>query len=230
MQIDKDRVLRYLGYRPGHTKIDDATLDKLDYYTALGVTLLQPNTSHRLFHHITITEAGVEIKDGSLFLPGQDISNLLSQAKKVCIVAATIGYPLEERVADLFKQDEYAGATMLDAVGSDAVEKVADRLQLQLDGMAKKQGLEVTWRYGSGYGDLPLQVNNQLATASKAQQIGITVTETDMLLPQKSILGIVGFNPAGVDTPLLNKCARCKVEDCVYRNRSDQCAKSSGNG
>lgn len=230
MQIDKNEVLRYLGYKPGHTKANTNMLDKIDYYAALGVTLLEPNTSYRIFSDLSITEAGVQINDVPLLLPGQDITNLLKQAKKVCIVAATIGPQLEQRVAELFKQDEYAAATILDAVGSDAVEKVADQLQQQLGNIAKRQGLEVTWRYCSGYGDLPLQVNSQLASVTNASNIGITVTTTHMLLPQKSMLGIVGFNLPGVDTPLMNKCALCKAENCAYRNRSDQCAKSAGNG
>lgn len=229
MQIDKNEVLRYLGYKPGHTKADNNMLDKIDYYAALGVTLLEPNTSYRLFHDVSITEAGVHINDAPLLLPGQDITNLLKQAKKVCIVAATIGPQLEHQVAELFKQGEYAAATILDAVGSDAVEKVADQLQQQLENIAKKQGLEVTWRYCSGYGDLPLQINSQLASVTNADTIGITVTESNMLLPQKSILGIVGFNLPGADAPLMNKCALCKAENCAYRNRSDQCAKSARN-
>lgn len=229
MQIDKNEVLRYLGYKPGYTTFDDHMLKKVDYYMALGSTLLQPNSSYRIFKDISITERGVLIKDAPLLLPGQDITNLLRQAQRVCIVAVTIGPQLEQRVTELFKQGEYAAGTILDAVGSDAVEKLADRLQQQLADMAKRQGLEVTWRYCSGYGDLPLQINDRLAEITDAHTIGISVTEAGMLLPQKSILGIVGFNLPGADTPVMNKCAHCQAENCAYRNRSDQCAKSIGN-
>lgn len=227
MHVDKKEVLRYLGYKPGSTKFNQDMLAKVDYYISLGITLLEPNTTYRIFNHVSVSNQGVAIAELNLVLPGNDISSLLRNAKKVCLVAATIGPQLENKVSSLFNSNEYAAATILDAVGSDAVEKVADQLQQELKLKAKKQGYHLTWRYCSGYGDLPLEINTDLAKAVNATSIGINITDTSMLQPQKSILGIVGFTIGEEDTPILNKCAHCGAQNCTYRNRGDVCAKSA---
>jgi hypothetical protein len=227
MYADKNAVLRYLGYKPGSTKLNPDMLAKIDYYISLGVTLVEPNTTYRIFNNIGVTNQGVEIAEIGLLLPGNDIANLLRNAKKVCLVATTIGPHLETEVSELFNNHQYAAATILDAVGSDAVEKVADQLQGELKLKAKKQGYHLTWRYCSGYGDLPLETNYALANAVNANSIGIKVTETSMLQPQKSILGIVGFTIGEEDTPILNKCAKCSAKNCAYRNRGEMCVKTT---
>lgn len=204
--------------------------EKIDYYISLGLTLLEPNTTYRIFNTVNINSTGVELPEADLILPGKDIVKHLKHSKKVCLVAATIGPQLESKVAELFRQKEYAGGTILDAVGSDAVEKVADQLQDKLKFIAKKQGYHITWRFCSGYGDVPLEINRKLAAAVNAESIGIRVTNTNMLIPRKSILGIVGFNlREETAIPLANKCSYCNATNCPYRNRSDSCAKSNGN-
>ncbi|MTI81719.1 MAG: hypothetical protein FH758_12735 [Firmicutes bacterium] len=228
MNIDKNEVLRYLGYKQGKTKISSSMLEKIDYYISLGITLAEPNTCYRILNKINFKPKGVELPEVELVLPGQDISNHLKNCNKVCLVATTIGRQLEDKVSELFNHEEYAGGTILDAVGSDAVEKAADQLQEELKLKAKKQGYHLTWRFASGYGDLPLDINSKLASVVSANSIGITVTESNMLLPQKSILGIVGFSATETDTPLADKCAYCNAVDCAYRNRSDKCAKHNG--
>ncbi|MBM7855460.1 hypothetical protein JOC37_001855 [Desulfohalotomaculum tongense] len=229
MHIDKNEVLRYLGYKPGQTNLSSSMLEKVDYYISLGITLLEPDSTYRIFNRVKINAAGVELPEADLVLPGRNIVSHLQHCGKVCIVAATIGPRLEHKVTELFNRGEYAGSTILDAVGSDAVEKVADQLQEKLKALAAKQGYRITWRFCSGYGDLPLSTNQKLAAAVDAGRIGITVTETCMLLPQKSIIGIVGFNVKETGTRLTNKCAYCSATDCAYRNRGDKCAKANGN-
>lgn len=228
MQIDKNEVLRYLGHKPGNTQLEKAILDKVDYYISMGITLIKPNTSYRIFNVASIQPQGVLLLENNLLLPGRDIIKHLSSCNKVCVVAATIGIQLENKVAELFNSGEYAAGTILDAVGSDAVEKVADQLSEHLKTAASKQGYSITWRFASGYGDFPLSVQHQLAEAAGAGNIGITVTDSGMLLPQKSIIGVIGFNPWKTDSPVINKCEYCSAENCAYRNRGDQCVKDTG--
>ncbi len=228
MFVDKREVLRYLGYKNDKTKLKPQMSDKIDYYISLGITLLEPQTTYRIFDTVIIDDLSVKIPEASLVLPGKDIVNHLRHSRKVCLLAATIGPQLEKKVTELFQAGEYAGATILDAVGSDAVEKVADQLQEKLQVLARRQGLPyLTWRFCNGYGDLPLETQHDLAAAVNAAKIGITVNSSCMLEPQKSIIGIVGFNAEKIDNPILNKCEKCSAVNCPYRNRGDGCAKTA---
>lgn len=228
MYVDKNEVLRYLGYKTGKTKLDQSMSAKIDYYISLGITLLEPKTTYRIFNSIIVDDSAVKIPEASLVLPGKDISNHLRYCQKVCLVAATVGHQLEAKAAELFNTGEYAAATILDAVGSDAVEKAADQLQDNLQILARRIGLpHLTWRFCNGYGDLPLEVQHDLAAAVNAEEIGITVNSSCMLNPQKSIIGIVGLSAHHTDTQIFNKCDKCSAVNCAYRNRGDSCAKTA---
>ena len=55
------------------------------------------------------------------------------------------------------------------------------------------EGAKTNFRYCPGYGDLPLKANADIARVLDAQKkIGLTVTAEGLLLPRKSIVGIVG--------------------------------------
>ncbi len=220
MLVDKNEVLRYLGYKKGRTNLDEAVLQDLDYYIPLGVSLLQPDATYRIYGIARRAPQEIFLADTDLTLTGQHIVRHLAGAVKVCLLAATIGPRLEAKVEELFREGLYAAATILDAVGSTAVESVADQLQEQFQVKANKDGYQITWRFGTGYGDLPLELQPQLGDASGATNIGVTVTKSCMLQPRKSIIGIIGLVPYVLKTVGENKCQLC-ANDCDYRKQGE---------
>ena len=60
----------------------------------------------------------------------------------------------------------------------------------------EKEGFRTNFRFCPGYGDLPLKTNADiLAVLDAAKKIGLTVTESGLLLPVKSIVGVTACLP-----------------------------------
>lgn len=51
-----------------------------------------------------------------------------------------------------------------------------------------------TFRFCPGYGRVPIELNKELAfIIESSKKIGLTVQESNILLPQKSMIGLIGL-------------------------------------
>ena len=69
-------------------------------------------------------------------------------------------------------------------------------------------------RYSPGYGDLSLESQKQVfALLNPPKYIGVTLNDSLLMSPSKSVTGIIGIG--GCDKK--EDCANCNLENCEYR-------------
>lgn len=120
----------------------------------------------------------------TLTLPGKDITAHLAGCRDCILFAVTLGLGIERALAGL-SADPIA-AMYFDTACSLLVEEAADAAE-------KLMPAHDTWRYSPGYGDLPLEIQGRLlAVIDAPRQLGLTLTDSGMMLPRKSITAIVG--------------------------------------
>lgn len=83
------------------------------------------------------------------------------------------------------------------------------------------QGYGMRWRFSPGYGDWPLEQQPELIRVTKCESIGITLSESKMLVPRKSVTAIIGLykevKGAEETKHAANGCAACDKTDCPSR-------------
>ena len=83
------------------------------------------------------------------------------------------------------------------------------------------QGYGMRWRFSPGYGDWPLEQQPELIRVTKCESIGITLSESKMLVPRKSVTAIIGLykevKGSGEAAHSPNGCAACDKLDCPSR-------------
>ena len=83
------------------------------------------------------------------------------------------------------------------------------------------QGYGMRWRFSPGYGDWPLEQQPELIRVTKCESIGITLSESKMLVPRKSVTAIIGLykevKGSGETAHSPNGCAACDKLDCPSR-------------
>lgn len=154
-------------------------------------------------------------------LIGKGIVRHLQNSTEAVIMAVSIGQQLEQAVSRYFQQGEYTRGLLLDAAGTTAVETAADSVNQLIREQAAKNGMTITSRFSPGYGDWDITVQPEIVSLAKGEQIGITVTESCMLIPRKSITAVIGLQP---DKPLSiclpadsNNCEACTKTNCIAR-------------
>ncbi len=166
----------------------------------------------------------VDVVGTSLRLEGYSIVEHLEGATECVLLACTLGAKSEQELTRLNVLNPL-DALIYDAACSALIERAADAAEAELVAAAAARGMHTNWRYGPGYGDLPLSVQPQFLSVLKAYEtIGLTVTETNLLLPTKSITAVFGLFPKPWDKEKPRICTTCNMRDfCTIRAAGRTC-------
>jgi hypothetical protein len=153
---------------------------------------------------------------GKNFLSLQKIITFqLRKAQKAALFTCTIGDAMETRATRLFREGDPLKGHLTDTIASAAVERVADLLHDHIGSMMAKMGLGITNRFSPGYCGWPVTDQYAIFSFFPEKFCGITVTDSALMLPKKSISGIIGIGAEVNREPYF--CDRCKRKDCSYR-------------
>jgi len=182
------------------------------------------NTNHLVDMSYSCTIKNVEwVEDPVAFIEesvifkSRVVARLLEKCEKVAIFALTIGAHLEETVHKLAKDRLVLQASVLDAIGSAATEKAAALIQRRIREIASDEGLYTSQRFSPGYCDWEVGQQRMLFWALNGNTAGIRLTGRCLMVPQKSMSGIIGIGSCISDIKNYNPCKTCSKHDCPGR-------------
>ena len=207
----KEQALKYLGYQGQSIdiqteKLINECLDEINHIAHFKVVYQRyPLNHHPLrLHHIS--------------LEYDDLITLFQDCHEVIVIGCTLGVAFERTMKKLYLIN-MTKATIMDAIGSSYLEACCDEYEKTI--IKEKR----TFRFCPGYGHVPLSLNRELAQLLDcSKHIGLTIQNNDLLLPQKSMIGIIGL---GQDKTK-KSCQHCKqIEHCQFRKRGQRCYKTN---
>ncbi len=180
--------------------------------------------SHRLVPHYgyvlvdgNVPERGKLLLDNQLFNPGAIISHAMKGAEKYAVFTATIGEEFDNFSRQLKAEDDILRVFIADALGSVLAEATVTLLMKQLEVMADKEGMHISNNYSPGYCDWFLAEQKQLFSFFPESSTGITLTDSCLMLPVKSVSGIVAL---GKDVKRREYgCNICKMVNCIKNKK-----------
>ena len=141
----------------------------------------------------------------------------------VALAVCTIGPALEEQASLASERGDSLGALVLDAIGTAAVEALADHVNHHLCEAALGEGLAPARRRSPGYGRWAVDEQRWLFDQLDAGDVGVHLTEGCMMVPRKSVSFAVILDGRGADGVLGaragERCAGCAMPNCRYRER-----------
>ena len=215
LAIDPDEVLRFQGYKKG---VDVPTPDVrtlLDDALAEGARLMAPRAALRWMPVRRRGPDTLEVGGETLTIPRT--GERWGEVEHVAASVVTIGDALERRVAALWESRELPLASMLDSVGSGAVESLAEYVNDVLCQQGLAAGLAVTNRISPGYADWNVAEQHALFRLCPGAPVGVTLNEACFMTPVKSISLLAGAGVTARVDHYFSQCARCWMRDCAYR-------------
>ncbi|MDR1604830.1 MAG: hypothetical protein LBS10_08615 [Gracilibacteraceae bacterium] len=164
--------------------------------------------------------AGCELED-ALFLPGASIARHLSGCAEGILLAATLGAGVDSLIRRAAPVD-LLDSVMADACAAALTEQVMDAAEEEIH-RERAGGAPVyfTSRFSPGYGDLPLRLQPDILRLLDApRRIGLSVTESLILTPRKSVTAVIGRAAAAVPAP-----GRLAGAACAAAGRCPRCAR-----
>ncbi len=102
---------------------------------------------------------------------------------------------------------------IIDLIGSEIVVAALDRMQDELAGKMKSAGLNITNRYSPGDCGWPVTDQHKLFSLFPEKFCGISLSESSLMHPIKSVSGIIGIGKDVRKTAYA--CDLCEMETCV---------------
>ena len=129
---------------------------------------------------------------GDTSVRSSSLAKAMRGADKVIIFAATLGIEAD-RVIARYQRTSKALAHMASSLASERIESLCDILCGTLGSELSDEYI-LTPRFSAGYGDLPIELQRELfAILNPEKYIGLTLTESLLMSPSKSVSAIIGL-------------------------------------
>jgi Methionine synthase I, cobalamin-binding domain len=197
---DEAEAARYLGYAK-NAPPDDAVAELVHGTCADLQKILAPQAvydTYPLAHG----------PDGTLLFAGTklrsvDLSRNLERCSKVVLFAATVGPQVDLLIRRTQLQDK-ACAAVLQGAGAMFIESFVDSLNDKIRMDKEASGGRTRPRYSPGYGDVPLSVQRLFFSLLPCGRIGLSLMDTLIMAPEKSVTAFIGIQQAGVSDEILS--------------------------
>lgn len=139
---------------------------------------------------LDVTVSDKTIDTGFFKTESISLAKNLQGCSEVFVLAITLGVEADRlltRLSAVSPAEHY----ITDALASALAESLCDYAEMRVKGEN-----DCRPRFSVGYGDLSLDIQKDvLNLVSGEKLLGITLTESNLMIPQKSITAIIGINP-----------------------------------
>lgn len=212
IKIEKKEVLRYLGYgKNEETGSAGAVIDKC--IRKIGSAL----ACKACFDRFPVSaKTGEPLDIGFTDTNSKSLKKNLKGCFEIILFCATIGFEAD-RIIQKYSLVSPAYAVVSQAVGAAAIEKWCDEL---CGRFKKREALKKNFlrpRFSPGYGDFPLETQKRIfACLDCSRKIGVTLTDSLLMLPSKSVSAIIGVSKENTNC-IQSGCEECENTECEFR-------------
>ena len=185
MTVDERDIVRYLHM--GGTKPDAALSERIAQLCDQAVGEIRPACTWKRF-----SLSGEGITSGGLTLRITEMPALhLHGCGSAYLMCGTLGAGFDMFMRKMSAISS-ADALIIQAIGTAAVERLMDSVEDEIRSKLP-DGETLTPRYSPGYGDFPLSAQRTvLSLLDASRKAGISLTDTLLMAPSKSVSAISG--------------------------------------
>ncbi len=208
LTIYSDSIYKSLGYgdieNPMVMEMIHLFLEEID-------TRISPNLCFRIFDQVKIKKGeGIQVEDQFLST-GKLITGHLKKMRQFGVYACTLGEGYSKWMQELNNSGDVLGSYLLSEIASNVVESLSLKL---FDELRFVTDLIATNKYSPGYCDWNVKDQEKLFKLIPNNPCNITLTESCMMYPVKSISGIFGLGESVRFKA--HDCSACNYDGCVY--------------
>lgn len=210
--ISMQEVLRYLGYGRGCG--DGTVVEMANQIIDELAEIAEPKSTYQ----IVGIEHGEEdmLQIGSFSVQSRNLSKNLKGCGEAVLFAATLG-PKVDMQLKRYSSLSMSRAVVLQAASAAMIEQYCDNYQIELELKLNEEGKYMRPRFSPGYGDFSLEHQKDIfAALDLPRKIGLTLTDTLIMAPSKSVTAVIGVSTTEEDC-ILQGCEACNKKDCEYR-------------
>lgn len=183
IELKKDNILRRLGHRL-ENKLDKRVESLIDKEIQEAYTLIDLYATYKDFEIESVKDDKIKLKN-TFLIKCKNLANILKKANKATLIVVTIGDELEKTTGDSTIE------VIRDAIGSEAVEELAIKVNELITKRAKLAGYKTLFRFSVGYGGWDIKDQKKILDLLKPKNIKLG--NGYIMHPRKSITALIGW-------------------------------------
>lgn len=162
------------------------------------------------------------------------VGDIFPRAAHLALFALTVGREISTQIEVLFARNRFALGSMLDSVASQAADRAAEVIEsTYYDDLVSRDLAapdQVVLGYSPGYCGWHITGQIKLFERLAPEEIGITLNESCLMTPLKSVSGVVIAGPRQIHLFDIgfSYCARCGHRSCLPRMERLRAAGAAG--
>jgi hypothetical protein len=214
VEPDREQVCRLVHLQVGRGN-HERWFELLDELLRTLPRLMRPRGVYRIDEVQVLEPRRLALQSGATFSGA--IGAFLQHSRLIATFIVTIGSAVERLSRGWLRAGRVMHGTIADAIASEAAEATAERLKDDVRAWAQSRGLDTTAPYSPGYCGMTVRQQVPLFASLPAREINVRLTPSCLMLPVKSISGLIGIGPADQVNPHGYPCAACDHPNCVQR-------------
>lgn len=212
MDIRIKEAIRYLGY--GRHAIDEPTYALVETCLKELDELASVKLVYRIFELTYLDENSVQINNFSI--KSNNLVKNLNGCKSIVLMAITLGAEVD-RMLQRYEKINMPKAVVFQACAASFLEYHCDMLVKTIADELKEEGKFLRPRFSPGYGDFSILHQKQILESLEAtKHMGLSLTDSCMLIPTKSVTAVLGISDADEKCHKAG-CEVCDKLDCTFR-------------
>jgi hypothetical protein len=217
LSLSSDNILRRQGIRQRSSRPEITTTTEKLLSEIQELCLLEPAAAYNTCSVSKVSHDRIGLNNG-MEIMGASLASFFSESRELAVVVCTIGPKLEKRVTDYLSGREPLRGLLLDGIGSAAVDSLAQEACNLIQNEASLRGYQAGSPFSPGTPGFPITEQWQLFRLVPAEEIGVRLTASGLMVPRKSISMIIALGKHVTIRKRGEACARCNLsQTCRYK-------------
>ncbi len=192
-------VLARLGHRKNKTVLGDSDRQVLE--KGIRKALMLCDTRGVVLRLPVLSNNGSTIElDSGIVIESAGLAKLLRNSTEAVLMASTVGRKVVDAILYEIEEGSATLGVVMDAYAAQKADAGLDWIMEYVRKVVVREGRKITkHRYSPGYGDLGLEYQNVFFKLLDLSSLGLSLTEKNMLVPEKSVIAVAGIERIDAD-------------------------------
>lgn len=188
-----EQIYRRLGYRKGITDLSLRKKAETEKSIETALSLIRLQGAARRLPLLREGDTLVRLPEEATF-ESRQLVKFLGSCEEILLMGATAGPDIMAAIEEDAAGRNITRGVVLDAAAGEIVDSALDWIMAYYRQTLHREGKRLlTARYSAGYGDLDLENQQTMYRLLALEKIGVAITASCMLIPEKSVTAISGI-------------------------------------
>ncbi len=195
VRIDEVRILKEMRISSASSLVELPEQNIARYIKKainLAYAMVDAKATYRTFRLVGKEGEAPGVEESRNLFFGKKIAAMLGECDYVTLLLVTVGSALPGKADELQKTDP-TDSFFLEQVGGWLADHLAILVDKRIKAECAKNGYKTTMRYAPGYGDWTLSAQPEIMRLVSAENIGVHLTDTQIMIPRKSVSAAIGW-------------------------------------